>query len=117
MATRRAGRAAPVHDLGAIQQAAAAGRVTWQDSVTDDLVKYEYTVDEVLKCLQALEARHFSTTKDYQDGKGPFDVYHIPWHHHIQSQNRVVVEKLYIKLKLTQRGRAAFMLSFHPADF
>lgn len=115
MTTSIAGPAKPVHDLAAIHQAAAAGHVRWQDSVNDDLHLYEYSVDDVLDCLQALCLHHFSKTLDYNDGKGPFDVYKLPWHHFIPSKKQKRWDILYIKIKVTKNGQAAFMLSFHPS--
>ena len=114
MIDRRKLQPKPVHDLLAIQRVAASGRVSWQDSVNDDLVKWEYSTDEVLECLQALKPEHCSGNKDYNDGNGVFDVYKIRWRHYVPSQDKIYNEWLYIKIKLSRSGRAAFMLSFHP---
>ena len=118
MTKTAAGQKTPAHDLQAIHRAAASGDVSWQDSVNDDLSKFEYSVDEVLDCLQSLSVEsHFRKSVDYQDGKGPFDVYVLRWRHYIESQGSYIYENLYIKIKLTKSGRAAFMLSFHPEGF
>lgn len=118
MASTRNDNPGAFHDLSVVKEAVRQGRVSWQDSVNDDLDKWQYEVDEVLQCLLQLEPGDFRKTHTYTGNPDPrccgtFDDYRLPWVHPTPD-GKVHREELYIKLKLTTNGQAAFLLSFHP---
>lgn len=120
MAPTRTDKLGAFHDLSAVKEAVRHGRLSWQDSVNDDLDKWGYEVDEVVQCLLALEPGDFRKTHEYTGnpdprGRGTFDDYCLPWTHRT-PEGKTYREVLYIKLKLTKSGRAVFLLSFHPSN-
>ncbi|WP_111747854.1 type II toxin-antitoxin system MqsR family toxin [Salinisphaera orenii] len=99
----------PSYSLDEVQRLAARGRVNFATRKVDcDVQDLDYTLDEVCRCLTALNPGHFKESILYPDTAKWVDVYRI--NHDGPSQDS---DRLYIKLRIGRNAISVQLFSFH----